>query len=854
VVFGDFMDPEKTNTANNGLEWMLQNTSVDDSSLTAALVSSYYQQIYSLAYHLLDKQPDSAEKAAREAIAAAVRERHCLSIETSLRAWLFAYIYRRGRQANDRPFLKSINLPFFPRSKTGRGFYQEGELEGVPSKYAFALALNDVYDFSLSEAAFVQEISTKAARERLIAARAAAYNHFYPEKLSPVDHLGYIDLLYRGAENIDYAESGEVQDQLTDCPVCQGYAERLPDLARRLTSAADRASQQVPTQDLEAASQALMSQIGLSQKSRRSSLPYKEIGLVGAIVITLLLFGNWLELFTPPDAHPTLTQAAFTPTHTPQANTLSPVFLEGEEGLDYFYFTYPSFQVDTHETLETLSEKTGLAPDDIRYLNGIEPGRDATFRGREIKLAALRDSGWFDPPPRSTQRFLAPPLTASSSVDQVLDRVRESEAYWQTMWGEYMYLFYPFPGYLALPEIGSLFQYWFAGSDLSAFTAAGPGEAEVFTGFQAGSWAFHSDAGGYRGQWQSKRIWGFLPLFGDDLEDSFGRMDFQVGKTGAVAGRETVSLLGEIDDGFGILELWVDALTGVILGFDLNSTGEEIIKVSLRANRIEYDVQLPPGLFYPPTSPLEGLSSGYRADPIDDPGLIPIDWTSIGLPEYIETLKPPPPDLDIARSSILFQNRDLSESSVEIFAGGYYLGSLELPPNLRACQRSPDGMNAILTFIPSALFFSEGMEHYLINLSTLEMMKIAEVQEYQGVRFAFSPDNTRLANLTCAFPCLLFIVDLETGESRKIGRDYTYSNALNLAWSPDGGQIAFMFSDNPSYGQVFVLDVETGEEIFSSNYHVLNETILTPGSPTEKWGVPYPPEEINFPCNQPLIP
>jgi DNA-directed RNA polymerase specialized sigma24 family protein len=194
------MDPEKTNTANNGLEWMLQNTSVDDSSLAAALVTSYYQQIYSLAYHLLGKQPGSAGKAAQEAIAVAVRERHHLSIETSLRAWLFAYIYRRCRQVNARPFVKSVNLPFFPRSKPYRIFYLDDGLEDLPSKYAIALALNDVYGFSLSEAALVQEISPNTARERLIASRAAAYHHFYPQKLNPMDHMGYIDQLYRDAQ------------------------------------------------------------------------------------------------------------------------------------------------------------------------------------------------------------------------------------------------------------------------------------------------------------------------------------------------------------------------------------------------------------------------------------------------------------------------------------------------------------------------------------------------------------------------------------------------------------------------------------------------------------------------------
>jgi DNA-directed RNA polymerase specialized sigma24 family protein len=843
------MDPEKTNTANNGLEWMLQNTSVDDSSLAAALVTSYYQQIYSLAYHLLGKQPGSAGKAAQEAIAVAVRERHHLSIETSLRAWLFAYIYRRCRQVNARPFVKSVNLPFFPRSKPYRIFYLDDGLEDLPSKYAIALALNDVYGFSLSEAALVQEISPNTARERLIASRAAAYHHFYPQKLNPMDHMGYIDQLYRGAENLDLAESGEKQDHLAACPVCQAYAERLPDLERRLASAADGASQQVPIQDLEAASQAVLGQIRLSQNSRRSSLPFKEIGLVGAIVVTLVLFGNWLELFTPYDASPMQTpQLTAPPALTPTPGPLSPILLEGEEGNDYFYYNYPVHEV---ETLETLSEKTGLTQDEIRFLNQLEPGRSTTFSyGREVRLVAFRDRGWFDPPPRSTNRLLSPPLTASSSVEEVLERVRESEAYWQTMWVEYVYLLSPISGVLAPPDIIYFFQVWQAGPDRGVMAASGFGEEGFVVNFKVGEWSFLREDGKYRAMWGSPERGTIASLYGADLTTAFGIIEFQIGKSEVIAGREAVSLTGVLDD--GQLEIWIDALTGVNLGFGLTGLFDEGATLRFAVNRVEYDIQLPPNLFYPPTSPVQSLSASYRGEPVQDPSSIPIDWSNFPMPPYIETLLSPPADLELARTSIFFQKLDSASSVFEVFADEYYLGSLEFPHNIRGCQRSPEGSHVLLTTI-THVFFGEGIEHYLLNLLTLEQTKILETS-YGTAKFAFSPDSSRLAAVNCGYPCRVNLYDIETGESRQLGRNYHFSHVQNLAWSPDGGEIAILLNENPSYGQIVVFEVESGEEIFTSSYHGANITILTPGSPSEDWEVPFPGDEIIHRCDQPVIP
>jgi DNA-directed RNA polymerase specialized sigma24 family protein len=844
------MDPEKTNTANNGLEWMLQNADISDEDLLDALSTHYYPEIFSFAFLLSGRQADSAGEAALSAISAAVKKRHRISITASLRSWLFSYTYRHCRHPMVRFQWAASILPFFFKPQTCREFYLSQDLEGLRFKEAVSLALHYLYRFSIEEAASVQDISVKSARDRLIVARVSAYHSIFPENLDPRDHLGYINLLYTGMDDpLRMPAEAELKEHLDSCPSCRAYAGRMTDLESRLAQAAAEAGQISSPADSWESARPAWEKAGLQPQPRRL-FPLKEIGLVGALLVGLVLAGGAMDLFTPEDSRPIPTNPAKipVPTLSPTPGALPPIVLEGEEGVDYFYFNYPVY---IGETLETLSEKTGLTPDEIRFLNNLSPGRSETFsNGRQVRLVAFRDRGWFDPPPRSNERLLAPPLTTSSSVEEVLERVLASDAYWQTMWVEYIYIVSPIPGVLAPPDIIYFFQVWQAGPDRGVIAAAGFGEEGFIVNYTAGEWSYLREDGKYRAMWGSPGMGMIAPIFGADLTTAFGDIAFQIGKSGVIAGREAVSLTGVLDD--GQLEIWIDALTGVNLGFGLTGLFDEGATLRFAANRMEYDIQLPPNLFYPPTSPVKGLSYSFRGEPVQDVSFIPIDWSNFPLPSYMDPLLTPPADLDLARASIVFQKQESASSVFQVFADEYYLGSLELPPNIRACQRSPDGTNVLLTTI-SHVFFSEGIEHYLLNLLTMEETKVLETA-YGTAKFAFSPDGSRLAAVNCGYPCRLNVYDLETGETRQLGRNYSFSYVQNVAWSSEGVQIAILLSENPTYGQIVVFDVETGEEIFTSSYHGANEAILTPGSPTEDWEAPFPGEVNTLPCDQPVIP
>lgn len=833
------------NREKDRLEWMLQSAEVDDAALASALTGIYYAETFSFAYQLTRRQYILAKGAAQAAIAAAVKERHRISLMTSLRTWLFSSVYRRCCQPSSPFTAFASRLPFFSHLKTCRGSILSADLDGIPPQNALSLALEYGYGFTLQEAADIQEISEKEALNRLNLSRVEAYKALYPQEPDPGEHLKYIHLLYREHGYLDSGVSDELRDHLSACPACRAYAGRLPELEERLLSQAGVTIQEFSSKDLESVSQSIMLRGGL-QNHHRKRLSGKELGLVGVIIVTLLLFGNRFEIFTPYDARPTLTMPVVIPTSTPTPGPVPPIVLEGEEDIDYFYYTFPVYNA---ETLASLSMKTGLTQDEIRFLNQLEPRSPASFSdGKEIRLVAFRDRGWFDPPPRSNERFLASPLTASSTVEEVLERYRETDKYWQTYWAEYVYIKSAEPGFLTPPEIVYIYQVWLAGTELRVTAYEGL-TGETFVIFRAGDWSFLSEDRGYQGMWDSLWIEMFAPYIGVDITTVYSGVDFEISQTGVIAGREAVSISGLIDD--SRLELWFDAHTGLSLGTNLGANLEERTYPHLFANRVEYDLQFPPGTFYPPTSPVEGLSASYHGDPVHDPDSISVDWSNFPPPAYIDTHLSPPADFDLAAAPLLFQRREEAGGLFEVFAGEFYLGSLELPQNIRTCRRTPDGLNVFLT-VPSHIYFSDSFEYYLIDLSSLEKMKILGSSDGY-VKFAFSPDDSRLAYVNCEHPCRLSILNLDSGETEHNNMDFRYQQVHNLSWNPDGSQIAVMFLGplDPKVRPFFVFDAESGKEIF---YGRASGASLSPGSPTNNWGEPYPQEEEVLPCHKPVQP
>jgi DNA-directed RNA polymerase specialized sigma24 family protein len=848
------MDHHHSNQENNRLEWMLQSAEVDDAALTSALTCIYYAETFSFAYQLTRRQYTLAKGAAQAAIAAAVKERHRISLETSLRTWLFSSVYRRCRQPRPRLMAFASRLPFFSHLKTCSGPILSADLDGIPPQNALSLALEYGYGFTLQEAADIQEISEKEALNRLILSRVAAYKALYTQEPDPGEHLKYIHLLYREHGYLDTGVSDELREHMTACPTCRAYAGRLPELEERLLSEAGVTIQEFSSKDLESIIQSIMLRGGL-QNHHRKRLPGKELGLVGVIIVTLLLFGNRFEIFTPYDARPTLTLPTVISTSTPTPGPVPPIVLDGEEGIDYFYYTFPVYNV---ETLVSLSLKTGLTQDEIRFLNQLEPGSPAAFSdGSEVRLVAFRDRGWFDPPPWSNERLHASPLRASSTVEEVLERYRETDSYWQTFWAEYVYIQSAEPGFLTPPEIVYIYQVWLADNELRVIAYEGL-TGETFVIFRAGDWSFLSEDRGYQGMWDSLWIEMFAPYIGVDITTVYSRIDFEISQTGVIAGREAVSITGLIED--DRLELWFDARTGLVLGTNFGADLVEGTYPHLFANRVEYDLQFPPGLFYPPTSSVKGLSTSFRGDPTEDLFSIPVDWPNYALPTFIETRLSPPQDLDFTGVPLTFQQIEGTESPLEVFAGEYYLGSLEFPQNLWACQRSPDGQSVLL-LTASDIFFSGGEQYGLLDLLTLEIQEV-EKTPYGRSKFAFSPDSSRLAYVNCRIPCQLSILNLDSGQTEQIDRDLRFNQVQNLAWSPEGSQIAILFyvHSDPFINPFFVLDAESGEEILSGTYNrYLNTydwtegTYRSPGSPVGDWR-PFSTEEEVLPCHKPVHP
>lgn len=835
---------------SNGVEWMLQNAQVDHASLADAMTAAYYPGLYSFAYRLSGIRR-SADKMAARAIAEGVTGRHRIFSDTSLRAWLHAHVYRQCAGVKGNRALWTRSFLNTPRPvHPCKGMVDDKLPANVEKGQALLLALHYEHSFSIDEIAFVLDFDVETTLFRLNMARLAFYTVVFQENDLSSDHVRTIGLAHAGAESrLSAVEQSELQDHLDSCSACQTYLARLPELEAALL----RSFISEPVEDINAAHDKILNMTGINKQHSKIFLPVKELALVSVLLVVLVLFGRYQGIFNPYDARPTVTSTITdSVVNSPGPSPIpppTPVFvLPGEEGKDYFFFKY----YGAEDSLETLAQKAGLTPDEIRQING-NPER-FVIGGREINLVAFRDSGWFDQLPPTQEPPSLPPLSESSTSQDILERIEKSFQLKQNLWIDAVLVHYGLPGYIGPPNLSDRVQVWRSGSERWVIASAFFDQEDmVYVLFSAGNWIFNRSERGFEGNYaetDSPGLTSFLfggpPVF--PLED-ISILDY--GETGVVADREAVSISFYLDD-FRRIRLWVDALTGVPLSTELYEIGHnEMVATEFRVNAIAYDVDFPADLFYPPTSPVMGLAQSYRGEPLqEDPESLPVDWSVFALRHPIEDRTPPPDDFDLARASLIFQQLHLnsetdSNKGLEVFADDYFLGSLEIPETiLKSCRRSPDGFNALIATSAHPLF-TESTTLYWLRLAPFEAHKLLE-QGYGAPDSAFSPDSKKLAYLGCEGSCGLYIVDLESGETMRIAPGYGFGQ--NLAWSPDGAQIAYISSGPNQNLRATVVDANTGEELFSSQYDWNKMEFISPGSPTESWGVPFPPESIQEGC------
>jgi DNA-directed RNA polymerase specialized sigma24 family protein len=828
-----------------GIEWMLQSAQVDDFTLASTLVDACYPALYDFAFRLTGSALQASETAVWVA-ARTVRLRHRISIESSLRVWLFGQVYqeqingrKRGLNAANR-LVKMLSLRRKKPPET------TGLKTDLPDD-KILLALSYGHEFSLAETASILAVTPEAALKAIHSARLTAYASHFPESAFDAEHLRSLSLLHQPDHRFDLEDITGLQDHLKECSVCQVYALRLPELEARL-SAEYYSSQPF---DREAARQAVFEKAGINNHGLRGKLPWKELALVTALLVSLVSIGRSQDIFTPFDARPTITPQP-TPPLIPIHNTS--LVLPGLRNKEYFYFAY---NMSWDDTLETVAEKFGLTLDQIRSLNPDPTGRSPS--GGQLSLVAFHDSELFDlPSPRVTRDL--PPLTVSSTPEEILDRMKRSSQTWQTLWSDAVFIYNDWwrytlyrPFYIGPPLEYNRFQIWAAGPDRYVAALAheakdGQIYAHIFSDqlrFEKYGVRFHAFRDPSPGSTfpQSDFITYTKPE-DDHFWQNSNSQTIEVIGTSQIAGRETLSF--DMIDYLPKLRYWVDVNTGVPLRLQY-LIQNDIVTKEFRINSIHYDVELPSDLFYPPSTP--GLSWNDQGEPLSsNPQALPIDWASFARRQAINKRVTPPDGLDLASARLTFQRLGTLQDDIDVFVGSYYFGTMRLPGRvIDSCRRSPNGALAAYTASQNNV----NGELHLLQLKPFSPNKFLDlVSLYHD--YAFSPDGSALAYLNCSAlnQCVLKVLDLTSGWTRSIPVDTLFSTTINvsLTWSPDGKQIALLMSENTSPINLIIVDLTSMNILYQGHYDLLRGEFSSPGSPIAEWGIPFPPAENASDC------
>ena len=176
-------------------------------------------------------------------------------------------------------------------------------------------------------------------------------------------------------------------------------------------------------------------------------------------------------------------------------------------------------------------------------------------------------------------------------------------------------------------------------------------------------------------------------------------------------------------------------------------------------------------------------------------------------------------------------------TSADLFAGDYYLGSLEVSdPFWLNCDRSPDG---------ARLALAEGRKRPAREQSLLTWIDLSDAKNVNTLEldldlsnFAFAPEG-RLAIFGYGKHFgSLYVLDTDSGELTKL-LDLAYLRSL--MWSPDGEYLTLTGNwRTPDYGEeMMMVQVSTGEVTYLSQDNTRGQAIA-PNWPVADWGKAFP--------------
>jgi DNA-directed RNA polymerase specialized sigma24 family protein len=329
------------------IDWMLQNSQVDDDSLAESLVGAYAVTLLHMASVLLDDL-DLARDSAAEAIVRVIKDRHRFNGEQRLFVWLLALAYhyaqeKAGKARSDK-FFRALGKQGASQdvSFSESSVLSLPSVRRIPAPNKTILLLRYTYQLSLREISHIVQLSVREVHERLKNSRIILQQDtVIQQKLQstsfPVDYGAQVSSLNAQDEEADeqhsaarsacqaavdevleYETASRIDAHLLACQSCKNFADMLELLNKWLL----RNIQEVwpSPQFMETDFQHLLRNVKQKRIERRSlSSHFREVAL-GLSVIALMLSLAWFGRVVQAEPQATVIVLA---THIVRENELS---------------------------------------------------------------------------------------------------------------------------------------------------------------------------------------------------------------------------------------------------------------------------------------------------------------------------------------------------------------------------------------------------------------------------------------------------------------------------------------------------------------------------------------------------
>lgn len=843
------MDQQNSTNPSNIIKWMMQTDQVSDQDLIDVVVDAFSAelvQFVALGLVLIGQPVDEPQihNIVTKSLAEMVLHRRQYWGETAVQSRLFMFLLKQFPTPES-----SKKQPDDPQLRNLADLFQANQMGGL------ALLLRARFGCSLADLSQILGVDMETATSLLVTS--------YLDLAGLPADIGKEIMIPVLTELID-PESG---------PASLGESEEEKAAAARLIAVVDQmiaaglTNCGLPLDDrtYSKIKQATAFLGASDQKRKRLTWLLRLVAQVGVI---LLIFAWFFRPGSPLTTQPTMTPWPTATTFIPPSPTVVP-----ENLLLFDYRILPA------DTLESIAEKAGQSIEMIMKLN--QPGAlEPLIPGQTLKIPVVIAL----PESQQVRTVMLQPLTAQSSGLAIIERMKNSDLYWNTVWATTQQIYYGPPGYAGMPVQSTWTQIWLRqpGVLLKAVISSQDtglvrlilwSGGRVYSRYRNHGQPIDMSVTWLEGEQKLSRQ--FI-----DADEDWPPDKIKVLGKDIVAGRSAVIIeLQPPQENIALARIWVDAVTGLVL------RRQDIAGVVIRdiaVTQVVYDAEMPEKIFVKGMTTLDWFAVDESITTLQESASYPpsLDWEEKAAARQHGVCGTNSRSVDYSKEPVTLiwpipgrlptcgRTSEEGETLLEIYAGRTFLGNLSLETNpsvdlaFQSCSRSPDGRYLALLTINSR--FSSGTSSlYWIDLALPSGANLAATSPtlIGPVRFAANSQHMAYIIIQNGQPGVA-IFDINTGENK------FFPSGINTLikyfnWSKDGEAIGLILNKLTSPyipEQVYagteyilrVIDASTGGELYSSPIQWADwEAGVIPKSlPVEEWEY-FSPEAFEAGCQTP---